>query len=81
LSGAFYFQKAQGAVYLEQPVWEQNAPPSPAHKAHTKKPLHNVSAKPLQPKLSVDCGEVRAILGTEEGQPNAKKIYPTVPAV
>jgi hypothetical protein len=78
LSGAFYFQKAAGAVYPEQPAWKQSAPPGRKneHNARAGKPLRDDTAKPLsskQAKLPVDCGEVTAILGTEEGQPNAKR--------
>jgi chemotaxis protein methyltransferase CheR len=81
-SGAFYFQKAHGGFYggfyPEQPEWKQSAPPGRKDNVHAKKPLHHDAAKPLQPKLPVDCGEVTVILGTEEGQPNAKKTLETL---
>ena len=84
LADAFYFQKVPGGSLSGQFEEKQESIPS-AKKKHDAgvKDIHTVQAKPEQPKqaeLTVDCGEVMAILETEDGQPNAKKILEDIAA-
>ena len=79
LSDAFYFQKAAQESFSEQLDWKQIAVPPVKmdDTAPVKKPVNSDKPKPVRTKraeLSIDCGEIAAILETEDGKPNAKNI-------
>ncbi|MCL2793439.1 MAG: chemotaxis protein CheR [Spirochaetaceae bacterium] len=87
LSNAFYFEKNSDEIYYEKPIEKcpqdissriedtklhnqalrHTVEQDPAHKVKKSTPLKSAA-------LPVDCGEVAAILNTEEGQQNAEKI-------
>jgi len=89
LSDVFYFQKLGGSYFsgessgLEQkqgnvfPAKNEYANSNTdRHTARAEKMVHADVKKPVLPKsmeLPVGCGEVKTILQTEEGRPNAEK--------
>jgi len=87
LSEAFYFQKVSKVTY-NAPSARAQVETTPltqvsVQKEHTVQQKNTDApalkpAKPKQQELAVDCGGVAAILETDEGQPNAKKILEAV---
>jgi chemotaxis protein methyltransferase CheR len=82
LSDVFYFKKTGRAFYYDLPDLKQNtvATVKKEYSANAKKPIRTETAKPpeilktnLKASLPVNCEKVAAILGRDEGEPNAKK--------
>jgi chemotaxis protein methyltransferase CheR len=86
-SGVFCFQKTAKTYTSDKAVWCKNVIPAvktTERITHTGKKeadgrkVFSHAAKPARrTELTVDCGEVTAILGTEEGLPNANKTLQT----
>jgi chemotaxis protein methyltransferase CheR len=78
-SDAFYFQKTSNTVNYELPDYKKDAPHAPAKVAHNwrnekKERGGEKTFQPSREELQITSGEIAAILETEEGMPNAKKV-------
>ena len=84
-SDVFYFQKAAVTGFPRQPEQEKTrisrTHAKTAHNVRAEKNIRNDAAKPALPKheeLQITSTEIAAILETEEGRPNAKKVPQTL---
>jgi len=82
MSDVFYFQKTQADFQPQSVLPVMTTAPRPAEsrlmEPNSAKPAPRISVKPSPVELSICCGEVAAIMETEEGKPNAMKTLEAV---